>query len=115
MTRRETFDNLNVWLQESEQYTQGVGKEVVKLLVGNKVDMQRTVKRAEAESWAKAKGMIFMEASAKTTEGITQVFNEIVQKILENPALLFNTAPAKRSANLGATSSSSSGKQGGCC
>ena len=81
VTRRETFDNLNTWLQESEQYTQGVGKEVVKLLVGNKVDRPRTVKREEAERWAKSKGMLFMEASAKTKEGIAQVFTEIVQKV----------------------------------
>ena len=36
-----------------------------------------------------------MEASAKTKAGISQVFNEVVQKILENPNLLNNTRPAK--------------------
>ncbi len=36
-----------------------------------------------------------MEASAKTKEGIAQVFNEVVQKVLENPTLLSNTRPAK--------------------
>lgn len=117
VTRRETFENLNVWLEETEQFTQGVGKEVVKLLVGNKVDCPRQVQRSEAEAWAKSKGMLFMEASAKTKEGIAQVFNEVVQKILETPSLLFNTAPAKRSANLSAPSSSgaSGGSKGGCC
>jgi Ras-related protein Rab-18 len=117
VTRRETFENLNVWLQETEQFTQGVGKEVVKLLVGNKVDKSRVVQRSEAEAWAKSKGMLFMEASAKTKEGIAQVFNEVVQKILETPALLFNTAPAKRAANLNAPASSSGGGggKGGCC
>jgi len=117
VTRRETFENLNVWLQETDQFTQGVGKEVVKLLVGNKVDKSRVVQRPEAEAWAKSKGMLFMEASAKTKEGIAQVFNEVVQKILETPALLFNTAPAKRAANLNAPSNSGSGSggKGGCC
>lgn len=115
VTRRETYENLNTWLQEAEQYTQGVGKEVVKLLVGNKVDKPRAIKRDEAEGFARSKGMLFMEASAKTKEGIAQVFNEIVQKILENPALLFNTAPAKRGANIASTGSSQSSSKGGCC
>lgn len=34
-----------------------------------------------------------MEASAKTKEGINVVFDEVVQKILENPTLLSNTRP----------------------
>ncbi len=59
----------------------GVGKDVVKLLVGNKVDKPRVVKREEAEQWARSKGMLFMEASAKTKEGIQQVFSEIVHKV----------------------------------
>ena len=59
----------------------GGGKEVVKLLVGNKVDQERVIQRDEAEGWAKARGMLFMEASAKTKVGITQVFNEVVQKV----------------------------------
>ena len=59
----------------------GGGKEVVKLLVGNKVDQQRVVPREQADEWARSRGMLFMEASAKTKEGISQVFNEVVQKV----------------------------------
>ena len=73
----------------------GGGKEVVKLLVGNKIDQTRTVARDTADEWARTRGMLFMEASAKTKEGIAQVFNEVVQKILDNPTLLSNTRPAK--------------------
>lgn len=45
VTRKETFDSLNMWLQEVEQFSMGGGKEVVKLLVGNKVDQPRVVQR----------------------------------------------------------------------
>ena len=38
VTRRQTFDNLNQWLQEVDVYTPGGGRDVVKVLVGNKVD-----------------------------------------------------------------------------
>ena len=38
VTRRETFEALNVWLQEVDVYSPGGGTNVVKLLVGNKID-----------------------------------------------------------------------------
>ena len=55
--------------------------EVVKLLVGNKVDQNREISRERAEEWAKSRGMLFVEASAKTTEGVAQVFSEVVQQV----------------------------------
>ena len=111
VARKETFDSLGMWLQEVEQFSMGGGKEVVKLLVGNKIDQERVVSREVstmlswysdefwlwaptyftpppllsplqiANDWAKSRGMLFMEASAKTKEGIAQVFNEVVQKV----------------------------------
>ena len=81
VTQKDTFANLETWLNEADQFSTGVGKEAVKLLVGNKVDLPRVVERSEAEAWAKERNMLFIEASAKTTEGITQVFNEAVQKV----------------------------------
>lgn len=109
----------------------GGGKEVVKLLVGNKIDQARVVQREVADEWARSRGMLFMEASAKTKEGIAQVFNEVVTKvgsssrfnwislnrvlqILENPTLLSNTRPAKPNSNRGSVSNAKQDK-GGCC
>lgn len=37
--------------------------------------------REEAEAWARSKGMLFLEASAKTRVGIKQVFNEVLEKV----------------------------------
>lgn len=42
---------------------------------------ERVVSRREGEAWARAKGMLFIEASAKTREGIEQVFDEVVDKV----------------------------------
>eukprot|EP00752_Nemacystus_decipiens_P008451 g7554.t1 len=95
VTRPDTFDNLSKWLEEVETYHPGRGREVVKLLVGNKVDKERVVTRAQAEEYARSKGMLFLEASAKTKVGVKQVFEEVVQKILDNPSLLANTAPGR--------------------
>jgi Ras-related protein Rab-18 len=45
VARKDTFESLGMWLQEVEQFSMGGGKEVVKLLVGNKVDQERVVTR----------------------------------------------------------------------
>lgn len=95
VTRRDSFENLEQWLKEVKLYSPNSGEGVVKLLVGNKIDLERKVPREEAEAWARNQGMLFLEASAKTKMGIRQCFMEVVQKILEDPDLLTNTAPGR--------------------
>ncbi|RHY89378.1 hypothetical protein DYB35_001844 [Aphanomyces astaci] len=89
VARRDTFANLDTWLQEVEVYSPANGRDVVKLLVGNKIDKERAVSRREGEAWARSKGMLFVESSAKTKTGIQQVFNEVVQKVPTHPIALF--------------------------
>jgi Ras-related protein Rab-18 len=93
--RMDTFENLQQWLTEVQLYSPNQGEHVVKLLVGNKIDLDRRVPRALAEDWARSQGMLFLEASAKTKLGIRQVFLELVQKILEDPDLLASTVPGR--------------------
>ena len=103
-------------------YTPGGGRDVVKVLVGNKVDKSgRQVSQREAMDWARTNGMIFIESSAKTKVGIQQVFDEVVQKILENPRLLQNTAPRSAQAQgrtrlgPGGPGQGGGGDELGCC
>jgi len=72
------------------------GGKVVKLLVGNKSDLvhDRAVATREGEAWARSKGMLFLEASAKSDDNVKAVFEEVVAKILDTPALLAGTGPA---------------------
>lgn len=108
VTRRDSFDNLDHWLKEIKLYSPNNGEGVVKLLVGNKIDLsdgtstdndgevyERQVERYEAEEWARKQGMLFLEASAKTRTGVQELFMEVVHKILEDPDLLLNTVPGK--------------------
>lgn len=103
VTRRDSFDNLEHWLKEVKLYSPNNGEGVVKLLVGNKIDLpdsedgeyERQVSRHEAEEWARNQGMLFLEASAKTKTGVQESFMEVVHKILEDPDLLLNTVPGK--------------------
>lgn len=49
------------------------------MLVGNKTDMdsQRKTSREIGEQYAKEEGLLFAEASAKTGEGVEELFMEI--------------------------------------
>ncbi len=96
VTRRDSFENLEQWLKEVKLYSPNNGEGVIKLLVGNKIDLEKKmVPREEAEAWARSQGMLFLEASAKTRTGIKQCFMEIVRKIVEDPELLVNTVPGR--------------------
>mmetsp|Transcript_33529 Transcript_33529/g.47631 ORF Transcript_33529/g.47631 Transcript_33529/m.47631 type:complete len:186 (-) Transcript_33529:1178-1735(-) len=96
VTRVDTFENLQQWLKEVNLYSPNNGESVMKLLVGNKIDLDRKVPRETAEAWARSQGMLFLEASAKTKLGIRQCFLEVCQKILEDPELLAATVPGQK-------------------
>jgi len=95
VTRMDSFENLEQWLKEVQMYSPGNGEGIVKLLVGNKCDLERKVPKERADDWARSQGMMFLEASAKTRLGIRQVFMEVVKKMLENPDVLQNAVPGK--------------------
>ncbi|KAH7855977.1 hypothetical protein Vadar_031211 [Vaccinium darrowii] len=87
--RRETFTNLSdVWAKELE--LNSTNPDCVKMLVGNKVDIEseRVVSREEGIELAKELGCLFLECSAKTRENVGQCFEELALKIMEVPSLL---------------------------
>eukprot|EP00919_Chromeraceae_sp_WS-2016_P058830 GHVR01139804.1.p1 GENE.GHVR01139804.1~~GHVR01139804.1.p1 ORF type:complete len:204 (-),score=37.42 GHVR01139804.1:438-1049(-) len=89
---RESFENLQVWLEEVRRYA--TNADAVKMLVGNKIDKSpHVVSREDGASFAMEHSMLFIETSARTCEGVSQAFEEVVQKVLDTPHLLQNTAP----------------------
>jgi len=113
VTRRDSFNNLEQWLKEIETYSSNA--DVVKLLVGNKIDKEnREVSREEGAAFAKQRSMLFIECSAKTRLGIQQAFEELVQRVLDSPNISGgNSAP--RSNVQVVTDSPRQDYQGGCC
>ena len=72
INHHESFDSINKWLGFVNQY---ISKEQVKLvLVGNKNDLERKVTFEEGNNYAKKEGMIFFETSAKTGDGVINMF-----------------------------------------
>ena len=77
---KETFDKLEEWIQNI--YDSVSIDEKVIFLVGNKIDSpNRVVKREEAEAFAKNKKFRYFETSAKTGEGVEELFDELYNTI----------------------------------
>jgi len=73
------------------------------MLVGNKCDMEaqgaRVVSKEEGLNCARKHQMMFIEASAKTREGVQCAFEELVEKIIQTPQLWENSQPKNKSGN----------------
>jgi small GTP-binding protein len=73
VTRRRSFTELSKWVQEADE---SVGTRVPMIVVGNKTDLpDRAVPSDEAKRWAEDQGFLYMESSAKTGEGVADMFS----------------------------------------
>ncbi|CAJ0943060.1 unnamed protein product, partial [Mesorhabditis belari] len=95
VTSRSSFEKLEHWFSEVDTYT--TKGDAVKMVVANKIDMAgREVSREEGIKFAKRHRTLFIEASAKTKEGVQCAFEELIEKILQTPGLWENDRPAFR-------------------
>lgn len=87
VTRRETFANLSTWLEEVQLYS--TKPDCIKMVVGNKVDMENEniIQKKEGMEFANEHGCLFIECSAKTSHNVEQCFEELLLKILDTPSL----------------------------
>ncbi|CAD8054403.1 unnamed protein product [Paramecium primaurelia] len=82
ITDRESFDSVKMWMSEIDKYAQ---EDVIRMLVGNKCDMEdkRAVSYEEGEALAKQLKLQFIETSAKLSTNIEQSFLTIAKNVLE--------------------------------
>ena len=72
ITRREIFNHLTSWLEDTQQHS---SSNMVIVLIGKKSDLEscRDVKREEA-AFAREHGLIFMETSTQTACNVEEAF-----------------------------------------
>lgn len=87
VTRRETFNKLRDWLAELENNL--TNDNAIIMIIGNKIDKTgRKVSTEEGNNYAKQRSALFIETSAKTSEGVAIAFEELLLKIMQTPGLL---------------------------
>ena len=77
VTRRRSFTELSKWIEEADE---SVGGRVPIICVGNKTDLpDRAVPSDESKRWAEDQGFLYMESSAKTGEGVADMFTVLAE------------------------------------
>ena len=79
--KRIDFDDLDSWF-EMVQLSQT--KSIPVILVGNKIDLAREIKKEDAEKFAEENNYKYFETSALSGEGIDESITYLVKQVLDN-------------------------------
>ena len=107
-TNKESFNNINNWIEEIGKYTDK--DSVDKIVLMNKCDLveERCIDKNEINKFEKESGIKVLEGSAKTGEGIDKAFEYVIAKLIDkNEKTNNNTMTLRGDGFLD--------KQGGCC
>lgn len=95
VTDSASFEKVRYWLNELKEH---VGADMPALLVGNKIDLgrERTVDQAAARRFASEVNIRLRETSAKTNEGVTEAFADLVSTMLQRKQRDDASRPARQ-------------------
>ena len=85
ITRSASFLSACIWVHELQRQAD---PPIVIALFGNKLDLavQRQVTQVEAQEYAQKEGLMWAETSAKTGDGVADIFTRIGQSISKRPS-----------------------------
>ena len=81
----KTFKSVHYWIGEMDKNCNNQKENIVMACAGNKCDIDDDLKQISiqtVEELAKENNMIYYETSAKTNEGVQELFLEIINKII---------------------------------
>ncbi|KAF9531821.1 GTP-binding protein RAB5 [Crepidotus variabilis] len=80
ITQSASLEKARTWIRELQRQAD---PSIVIALCGNKLDLaaRRQVSQEEAKKYAEEEGLMWTETSAKTGEGVTEIFTEIAKKL----------------------------------
>ncbi|KAF9444607.1 GTP-binding protein RAB5 [Macrolepiota fuliginosa MF-IS2] len=80
ITQSSSLEKARTWIRELQRQAD---PNIVIALCGNKTDLaaRRQVSQEEAKKYAEEEGLMWAETSAKTGEGVTEVFTAIAKKL----------------------------------
>ena len=111
MTNKESFSNIQNWMDEIIKYT---GKDVVIVIGANKVDLtEKKVTQEDIDNFKKKKGLNVFEVSAKTGKGVEDAFKFIVETLIKKKNKEAGTQENKIGLDKGNNNELSTTK--GCC
>jgi len=107
LSKKESFDEIEGWLEEVKNNS---NSDPRLFLVGNKSDLPQKVKTEDALKIANEYNMVYTECSAKTSDNINSLFENIA-KLTFDHCLLKNTLKLRNAVNL----NNDSQKRNKCC
>jgi Ras-related protein Rab-1A len=114
ITDLESFRYLDSWLKEIEK---NASKNVYKILVGNKNDMEkeRKVSFEKGMEFADLHGMKFFETSAKENKNVEEAFKEMTKDIINSLKKVNEKTNSNSNFVIGKKKGKDLNKKGGCC
>eukprot|EP01062_Namystynia_karyoxenos_P041611 TRINITY_DN3033_c0_g2_i1.p1 TRINITY_DN3033_c0_g2~~TRINITY_DN3033_c0_g2_i1.p1 ORF type:complete len:238 (+),score=77.65 TRINITY_DN3033_c0_g2_i1:92-715(+) len=116
VTCRESYDHVPQWLSDARGLA---GKDIVVMLVGNKVDLvrgdARQVTNIEASQLAQQHGLMMFETSALTGEFVEEAFLKVVKTALMRQQEDTPAAAQPARADVGGTAGAGGRRQGCSC
>eukprot|EP00057_Strongylocentrotus_purpuratus_P013672 XP_011668146.1 PREDICTED: ras-related protein Rab-31 isoform X1 [Strongylocentrotus purpuratus] len=112
ITKQDSFEDVDSWI--SELRSMGP-EEILIYVIGNKVDLEsrRVVDREVAERYAQTKGVFHFHSSAKTGQGIEDIFYHICQEELKKSSIKETGCKNRQSTVDVSNSTNSDGNNGG--
>lgn len=109
ITQEASLERAKSWIKELQRQA---NQDLVIALAGNKLDLEseRKVAKETAQAYATEEGLLFFEVSAKTGQGVKEIFQSIAEKLPLESQIKSKSQP--KSVNLQRPSTNN---QSSCC